>query len=249
MQAALRVERHARGGSEMNQNSMGLSASGFEALGVGEASPPQVFPVLYQLRALSFVSVGATFRPEVVAGLLPPGLTAADGCTGGFLVALAREGYLLAPFSFGHVWFDVIGHDGSAGPGRYLPRQGGVAHALRSSKAAGAPASRASITESPDRLVAQLDRADSPAMRLTVSSSSNWTSCAGIDHAITGGDAAWPVTRLTVTPWAAEWSDADPIAVEVFAPEWADLRPVDLTWAAVGRQGAITLGLSAPLPA
>ena len=234
-----------KGGGDMNITVPFLVESPGE--GLERAAPVQGSPVAYQMRAMSFVSIGATFRPEVVAAMLPRNLTACDGCSGGFLVALAREGHVLAPFSIGHVWFDVTGHDGTAGPGRYLPKHfgsssGGVNAAGRASLSC-----CARITDCPDQVVAQLDRADAPALRLSVRSRSNWTSCAGIDYSITGGDIPRPATRLIITPWAAEWSDADPQTVEILSPEWADLRPVSLTWAAIGRQGAMTLGLSAPL--
>jgi len=235
------------GGIEMNKYNTVPLTVGSEGPDLNKPAFGKEIPIPYQMRAMSFVSIGATFRTEVVAALLPRNLTASDGCTGGFLVALAREGHVLAPFSIGHVWFDVIGHDGSAGPGRYLPRLDGLNHGAAYPEGNAARSNRASITECPDRVMAHLDRGDAPTLRLSVRPISNWTTCAGIDHSITGGDLVWPEARLNVTPWAAEWSDADPLAVEILSPAMADLKPVDLTWASIGRQGAMTLGLSAPL--
>jgi hypothetical protein len=214
--------------------------------GIREAWTQQI-PQPIQLRDMTFVSVGVTFAPSVIAAHLPANLTPCEDCSGGFFVGLAREGHAIAPFGTGHVWFDLQGHDGSSGPGRYLARL------VSSSARAGDPTAgrvqpgQSRITESPGRTLAEVDGAEGPAFRVAVSQGRLWTSSAGIDHAIAPCGFDLAATRLIITPWAADWCDVEPSEVVVLSDEWADLAPLSLTWGAIGRSAAMTLGISAPL--
>lgn len=205
------------------------------------------FPLPYQLRDMTFVAIGVTFAPSFIADHLPANLTPCDDSCGGFFVGLAREGHVLAPFGTGHIWFDLMGHDGSSGPGRYMvrlvsssPRFGdSIAHRIRPGQSR--------ITEGNLLTVAELDSATGPAFRIAVTQSRNWTASAGIDHAVAPCDAGTPASQLIVTPWAADWCDAEPCDVDIQATDWADFRPTSLRWAAIGKSAAMTLGLSAAL--
>ena len=213
---------------------------------INEARTPPI-PLPYQLRDMTFVSVGVTFAPSVIKAHLPANLVACDGASGGFFVALAREGHVLAPFGTGHVWFDLQGHDGSAGPGRYLARLVSSAARNGDPTAGLIQPGQSRITEGPDRTLAELDGTAGPAFRITVTQRRTWTASAGIDHAIAPCDAGQEPSRLIVTPWAADWCDAEPAGVDIHSSDWADFAPASLTWGAIGKSAAMTLGLSSPL--
>lgn len=227
-------------------NPMNRSVSDTLTLVTPGGTEPALGPVLApcQLRDLSFAAIGARFSPELVAASLPPNLKAPGDGSGGFLVALAREGHRLAPYSTGHIWFDVLGLDGTAGACRFLPRP------FRATARPGKGKDRqrgARLCEGAEDLVASLNTLSGPAFRMTLRPKRNWGPNAGIDHSIADGAAGRPATRLTITPWACDWCDALPVSVEVLSPHWAALAPQSLTWAAVGRSAALTLGLASPL--
>lgn len=210
-------------------------------------APGRRIPVPFQLRDITFVAVGVTFAPSVIAAHLPANLTPCDDLCGGFFVGLAREGHVLAPFGTGHIWFDLRGHDGSNGPGRYLVRLVSSAARIGDPTAGRIQPGQSCITDGCKQTLGEVVLAAGAAFRIAVTSRSNWTACAGIDHAVAPCDAGQPASRLIVTPWAADWCDADPSVVDILAPDWADLEPTSLTWAAIGKSAAMTFGLSAPL--
>ena len=201
----------------------------------------------FQLREVSFVMVGATFRAEVVRAAVPPNLRACSESRGGFKVTVAEEGYRLAPFTSAYVWFDLEGEEPDAAPRRFIHRRFGTWPTADTEGEAVSNRWQVSIEFAADQITARFGDADMAENRLVVRPDRVSFPCAGVDHCIADGGPARGATRVSIIPWAAEWREAVPVQVELCARAWADVTPERLDWAAVGRHAAMTLGLDTAL--
>ena len=214
---------------------------------VAGTSPAAVISGPFQLRDMTFVTIAATFQPAIVRAALPPNMHPTDEFSGGFSVLLAREGYFVAPFSAAYVWFDVQDHDGDASPCRFLYRYFNSAQPGSTLADPRAEPGLSVISEGPDHVTASIGLPGQSALRLSVRPGLTAAPLAGIDHYLMDGDATQNSSRIAVIPWAADWCDAEPSAIDLMTPDLAPLAPERLLWGAFGKKCAVTLGLSATL--
>ena len=198
----------------------------------------------FQQRDATLVSIGMTFSPDVVKAALPPNLKPIEGFRGGMMMTLARQGFMLAPFSSSYIWFDIQDHEGSSGPGRFICRSFGSHSADHGQLGLLACSLPLAIAESAHQVIVTLGNPQAPKLRALLRPANNWTPCAGVENCIFDGSPIHPALSISVVPWAAEWSDAAPERVEFLAPELADLTPLSLDWASIGKNAAMTLGLT-----
>lgn len=228
----------------------GLLTAGAIALsGASIASAAENVP--YVVRGNTHMLIGVTYDAAAVAKILPDGLEAAEGSSGGIQIYTSGGGEGVAPYARSYAWVDLAGYDSLTGnKGRYILWLADTVHAEKMGKIG--------YITSPGEV--SLDEADGAITgAVSVDGAEVWKGSVDAGDCGAGTGAinypSMPVwgdgMAVTQYAFAGNFCGATMTGLEFSAPEGsplAKLNPQAAGWAVVARDLSFSATPAMPLP-
>jgi len=210
----------------------------YAALVISGLSAPMVTadqvapPPPYLMTGANTVTIAVKWDAASLDGLLPDGVVAVDGLTGGLNVYTADGGFGLSPYSAAYAYVDVTGWDSSVGAsarfilGGWYGPDPKVAAAMRTHFFSDVGTGDASQSETGDTWTGT-GGDDQGTITLTVKPGGDCVTAAGSLNyvGVAGGGDGLDLLKI---PFVGDFCPAEPVAVEISGPEGSALDRIEV---------------------